>query len=185
MEGKPLRLGKAGRRMSALRWFTSCVDDLCSLTQSKRRIAVAVTGIRTTSFPELLPHRVEATIQVSYPDAKLVGAVEDSMRAILKKEGFRVMLEETSDRPPLVENREDQALYERLAAIAEEWDIPLSRESSAWPSVAGLVPPGTATVCGMGPVGEELYTPRETVQRISLVQRTLLLAGFLATTAVD
>jgi hypothetical protein len=34
-------------------------------------------------------------------------------------------------------------------------------------------------VCGVGPVARALYTPDESVDRISLMQRTLLLAEFL------
>lgn len=64
--------------------------------------------------------------------------------------------------------------------MASKWDISLGRQSSAWPSVAGLVPKDTACLCGIGPVARDLRTPQEAVQRISLVQRTLLLAGFLA-----
>jgi hypothetical protein len=37
-------------------------------------------------------------------------------------------------------------------------------------------------VCGAGPVVKDLYTARAAVQRISLVQRTLLLAEFLLQT---
>jgi hypothetical protein len=36
-----------------------------------------------------------------------------------------------------------------------------------------------ACVCGLGPVARDLGTPQEAVQRISLVQRTLLLADYL------
>jgi D-alanine-D-alanine ligase len=48
------------------------------------------------------------------------------------------------------------------------------------PSVAGLVPAGTAVVCGLGPVARDLYQPHEAVSRLSMLQRTLLLAEFLA-----
>ena len=44
---------------------------------------------------------------------------------------------------------------------------------------AGLVPERTACLCGLGPVARDLGTPHEAVQRISLVQRTLLLARYL------
>jgi hypothetical protein len=70
-------------------------------------------------------------------------------------------------------------LAKSLADVAGQWDIPLKRESSVWPSVAGLVPAAKGVVCGVGPVARDLYTPAESVDRISLVQRTLLLAEFL------
>ena len=61
----------------------------------------------------------------------------------------------------------------------EKWDIPLDKESSVWPSAGGLVPARCAAVCGLGPAVRGLYTPQEAVLRISLMQRTLLLAQFL------
>ena len=68
--------------------------------------------------------------------------------------------------------------------MADRWEIPLADEASVWPSVAGLVPSKVPVLCGLGPVGEELHTPHEAVERISLVQRTLLLTQYLAGTAV-
>jgi hypothetical protein len=35
-------------------------------------------------------------------------------------------------------------------------------------------------VCGVGPVARDLYTPHEAVNRISLMQRTLLMVELLA-----
>ena len=72
-----------------------------------------------------------------------------------------------------------QRLSRALEAVAREWEIPLRRESSTWPSVAGLVGSKTACVCGIGPVCRDWGTPTEAVQRISLVQRTLLVAEYL------
>jgi hypothetical protein len=102
------------------------------------------------------------------------------MRALLAKKGPRWELNCISDRPPMKERRATIQLAQKLAQVAGEWEIPLRRESSVWPSVAGLVPAKTACVCGIGPVARDVGTPHEAVQRISLVQRTLLLAQFLA-----
>jgi len=181
-EGRPARLGQASRRPNVLHWFCSRCDALTGLTQPKRRIAVAVSKVSTSAFPHLLPHKLETTIQVGYPDARSGADVEAQMREALGTDR-PWMLEQVADRPPMAERRENLALYERLKGVAADWGIPLERESSVGPSVAGLVPPGVAVVCGMGPVGLDLYTPRESIQRISLVQRTLLLAEVLASTA--
>ncbi len=65
--------------------------------------------------------------------------------------------------------------------LAQRWEIPLETESSIWPSVAGLALDPAGVVCGLAPVARDLYTPHEAVQRISLVQRALLLAQFILT----
>jgi D-alanine-D-alanine ligase len=101
------------------------------------------------------------------------------MKRILSGGGITWELALISDRPPMRERHANAALVARLKRIAGEWDIPLASESSLWPSVAGLVPEPVPVVCGVGPVARDLYTSREAVSRISLVQRTLLLTQFL------
>ncbi len=78
------------------------------------------------------------------------------------------------------ERRATLRLAKALQHVADDWEIPFKRESSVWPSVAGLVPAKTACLCGVGPVARDLGTPHEAVLRLSLVQRTLLLSEFLA-----
>ena len=86
-----------------------------------------------------------------------------------------------SDRPPMPSRRGGARLAKALETVATELEIPLKKSSSSsWPSVAGLVPAKVACLCGIGPVARDLRTPDESVQRISLVQRTLLLAEYLA-----
>jgi D-alanine-D-alanine ligase len=77
------------------------------------------------------------------------------------------------------EREGNQLLLQRIEEAAATWDIPLGAETSASPSVAGLVPEGTAVICGLGPITNDLYTPHEAVQRTSLLQHTLLLSQFL------
>ena len=101
------------------------------------------------------------------------------MREILGKGAVRWELELISDRPAMRDRPKNRKLAKTLSRVAEQWEIPCKVESSLWPSIAGLVPSSTAVVCGLGPVAHQLYTPQEAVQRISILQRTLLLAEFL------
>jgi D-alanine-D-alanine ligase len=101
------------------------------------------------------------------------------MRAILKHDRYRARLEMISDRPPMRDRPDSRVLWDALAGAATRWEIPLKDQSSVWPSAAGLVPETTGVICGLGPVAVDLHTPGEAVQRISLLQRTLLLAQFL------
>jgi D-alanine-D-alanine ligase len=80
------------------------------------------------------------------------------------------------------ERRANARLIKAMENIAQQWEIPLRRESSVWPSVAGFVPASTGVICAVGPIARNIYTPEESVDRISLLQRTLLIAEFLAHT---
>jgi D-alanine-D-alanine ligase len=183
VEGKAQRLGVTARSKDTLAWFGDRISAISRLSSRKERIAVAPVHVGTKGFPMMIPHRVTATILMSYLDPSNANDTETSIREVLGKGGPRWNLELISDRPPM----RDRVANKRLAKVyidtADKWEIELRADSSLLPSVAGLVTGRTAVICGVGPVGRQLYTPEESVQRMSLVQRTLLLAEFLL--AVD
>jgi D-alanine-D-alanine ligase len=156
------------------------LEGFAKLSSRKERVALGVTDFKTQSSPLCLPHSVQATLLLTYPDEKSANAVERRMRDLAGKSEIKWRLELISDRPPLRECRANDRLVKLLAEVARKWDLPFDSQTSTWPSVAGLVPRKTAVVCGVGPVAENLYTIQESVDRISLVQRTLLLTQFLS-----
>jgi D-alanine-D-alanine ligase len=178
-EGEPVRPGRAGKKPEVLRWTWNHLEAFSRLSSRKERTSVSAVDLEVETVPMLLPHRVSARLLVTYPERALAEDLEQKMRSILTKGGIRWELELISDRPPMKERRGGQRLLRSLIQVAGRWEIPLKRESSVWPSVAGLVPARTACLCGVGPVARDLGTPQEAVQRISLIQRTLLLAQFL------
>jgi len=179
VETYPRRIGKANKSPEVLHWVCAKIEKLAKLSSRKERIAVAASNIKTTSFPMLLPHRIVVTLLLSYPEQRLADAVEKQMRDILGKGEAKWELEMLSNRLPMKLSRRNQKLARDLKEVADKWDIPLDQESSVWPTIAGLVPESTRVVCGLGPISKQLYTPQEAVQRISILQRTLLLAEFL------
>jgi D-alanine-D-alanine ligase len=181
VEDEPRRPGRAYRKPDVVSWTAARLDKLTRLTSHREYISVSTLDLHTSSFNLLQPHEVTASIAVTYLDRRRADAYEKRMRAILEEGGSaRWTLESVSDRPPMREHRRDTALAESLKQVASAWEIPLEAKTSVWPSAGGLAPAATAVVCGLGPVARDLYTPHESVQRISLVQRTLLLAQFLA-----
>jgi len=179
-EDLPARLGKARKKPEILRWVCNKLEDISKLSSKQNRLSIAVSDIHPTTFPMLLPHKVEATILLSYSDKEMADDTEASIREMLVEYGFRCQLENVSDRPAMKNRSANKRLIADLAEVASNWEIPFGKESSLWPSVAGLVPSSTPVVCGLGPVTRDAYTPNEAVERISLLQRTLLIAEFLA-----
>jgi D-alanine-D-alanine ligase len=179
IEGKSKRLGQVTKSPEVVRWAFAKLEEISKLSSRKDRIAVSTIDMRTEAFPMLLPHRVIVQLFLSYLDAKSADAVETAMHEILKQSGFSVAIRLFSDRPPMRERRINAGLAKKLRKMAKTWDLALETESSLWPSVAGLVPSTTPVVCGLGPVAKDLNTSKEAVQRISLMERTLLLSEFL------
>ena len=178
--GEPVRPGRAESKTQALRWTCGKLEELWMLTSQKDRLSVSISELNTEHHSMVLPHRVMATILVTYHDSKRADETVERMRGIFGKGGPKWELAFVSDRPPMRERAVNIRLMEKLKNIATQWDIPLKPEFSRWPSVAGLVPADTPCLCGIGPETQDRGTPQEAVHRISLVQRTLLLAEFLA-----
>ncbi len=182
--GEPIRLGRYSRRADALRWAWTKLEEIAQLTDRSRRISVSTVELHTERIPMSLPHRVTATVAITYPSSEAAEALEKRIRAILGRKGPKWELELLTDRPPFVKRPAGLELYRELSEIAEKWQIPLNAESSVWPSVAGLLPEDKPVLCGLGPVARDLRTPQESLLRISLVQRTLLLSQFLVARTV-
>jgi D-alanine-D-alanine ligase len=178
--GAPLRLGRAFKKPEVLTWMFERLQACAALTSRKDRIGVSTLEIQTQNLPTLLPHEVVATLLVTYPDETIGDRIEKELRVVLgSSKGIQWQLETVAKRPPMKQRRANERVARELTAVAEQWQIPLEREGSVWPSVAGLVPVATGVVCGAGPVGRDIYTPHESVDRTSLIQRTLLLAQYL------
>lgn len=182
-QSRPRKLGQAKKQPEVMLRALSALEDVSRFSNRKERLAVSAVDVRSDAYPRLLPHRVTATLQVSFPNLRAAEQLEQRITDVLSKAKAELAL--LSDRPPMPSRRINTALLKRLRAAAADWEIPLNTETSLQPSVAGLVPPRVPVICGLGPVARNLYTGREAVSRISLVQRTLLLAEFLLNHAAD
>jgi D-alanine-D-alanine ligase len=180
VEGQPHRLGKQSKAPETLLWFNEKLMNLTALSSRKDFLSLNAVDVKTESFRMLLPHRITATLMITYLDSKVADTLEEKMKALLGKKELRWSLEKVSDRPPMKERRTNLKLAKSLMDTAQKWEMPLEQESSLLPSVGGLVPTKIPVVCGIGPVARDLYTPQEAVNRISLIERTLLMAEFLA-----
>jgi D-alanine-D-alanine ligase len=179
VEGESRRLGQAGKRLEVARWTNKQIEKIIALSSRKEALAIALTDFSMRHYPMRLPHLCRAELLLSYLDKTTAHQAEKKMREILGKEGYSWSLEKVSERPPMKEKRKNQQFFKKLSEAARKWEIPLEKRSSLWPSCAGLVPDNVGVVCGIGPVVQDLYTPQESIKRISLVQRILLLAQFL------
>ncbi len=178
--GPVRRIGAAGKKPEVFRWASQVLETFSMLSNSKKRLSVSVVGMQPSTYPLHLPHRVEATLIVTYPDEAAGEKLMTDMRSAIPKSDFKWSLEEVAERHPMKERRANERLAKALAQTAETLDVRFGKETSAWPSVAGIAPASSGVVCGVGPVAGNLYTPDEFVERISLIQRTLLLARYLS-----
>ncbi|KPK24923.1 MAG: hypothetical protein AMJ61_13160 [Desulfobacterales bacterium SG8_35_2] len=178
-EGVPHRLGKRIKGQEVLRWTGLKIEELARLSNRRERVALSAQKIETDAYPMLLPHRAETTLISSFAKIKSGDELEERMKNILADGKIKWSMDCISNRPPMKVKKRGNLQLVALQNIAEQWDIPFETESSLWPSVGGLVKQGIPVICGMGPCVRDLYTSRECIERVSLIQRTLLLSQYL------
>jgi D-alanine-D-alanine ligase len=184
-EGTPLRLGKAASSPEVLLWAAQKTEALAKLTNRREKIALSAVNIATDAYPMLLPHRVRITLLSSFATIRDGDRLEKEMKSVLGRGKVKWSLECVANRPPMRTKKRGNTQIGSMQDIARQWEIPFVLESSVMPSAAGLIKQGTPVLCGMGPCARDLYTSRECIERVSLVQRTLLLSQYLASKLKD
>ena len=184
IEGGSAKLGQSGKSMQPLLWISRKLSELHALGSRSKRLAVSVSDMKVDAYKMRLPHSVAALVHISYYDKKVLSETKSALGKMLstKGTGLKCELVEVSDRPPMKSRKINKKMVDDIRDAASQWDIPLNTVSSLSPSVAGLVPSAVPVICGMGPVADQLYTPQESILRISLIQRTLLLTQYLLQT---
>lgn len=176
------RIGKKGRKKDIILALSSKLNKMSLLSDNAKRLSLTAVDMKVDSYPMSNPHKVSSVLLVNYYDEKGIEKTKKEINEILltEKAGIKWKLEELAHRPPFKDRNVSKELLSKLKRIADEREIPFGKTSSSWPSLAGVVPANIPVVCGMGPVAEDVYTPQESIKRISLIQRTLLLSLFLA-----
>lgn len=143
-----------------------------------------VQEVSSERYSMLLPHRVRATVYVTFLDPELADEAEEQLRALFtskagEQESLRIHMEKLEERPPLNRSEKSAPIISRLRQISKAWKLPFGVESGLLPSPAGEIPPNIPVICGFGPASQNLFTPHEGIHRGELLQRILLLTLFL------
>ncbi len=178
--GKPIWPTQTTPKQSTTRWTIAKLESIAQLTSRSRAVSVSILDLSTQGYSLHLPHHVQASISITYRQQERAQEIEQEIRAILGRGKTRWELTMDWDRPPMPETAENLVLFEQLNQVAEHHGISLKRTTSSIASLAGLVDASTPCLCGVGPEALSRGMPGESIERISLIERTLVLAEFLA-----
>ncbi len=181
IEGDPKRIGSTSNQVDVLSYFFDKVDKIKKLSNPEKKLSVAVQDLQAERYSILLPHRVTATIYVTYINAAQAKNAEEELRKLIntRTRNINTFLEKLEDRPPLLRKRSNPAI-KKLSSLSKDWSVPFGTESSLLPSAAGEIDKNIPAVCGMAPHSKDIYTPGEAVNRRELIEKILLLSLFLA-----
>ena len=171
---------QTSRRQATTRWTIGRLERIAQLTSRKRAVSVSILDLSTEGHALHLPHRVTAGLLATYRDPEQADELHREIRAILGRGGCRWELTMDWDLPPMPETAGSGALLEALNGAGGAHGVEFRRETSSVASLAGLVGADTPCVCGVGPAAHDRGTPGESIERIGLIERTVVLAEFLA-----
>jgi D-alanine-D-alanine ligase len=159
---------------------SNLLKEIKEACKPHKRTSVAMVKMETKAYTMHIPHEVKVTLLMNYASVEKANQLEKTIYDIVSKvkKGYRLV--KYAERPPLPQRTNNTKLANTIIELAKSKDIALSHQSSAWPSAAGIIPANIPVVCGLGPYAKEIYTLSEAINRLSMIQRCLLIANFLA-----
>ncbi len=142
VEGAFQRIGFQGDSDDVLSWFLHQTTHIGPLSRPEERLSVAVQEVSSERYSMLLPHRVRATVYVTFLDAALADEAEKQLRALFtskagEQESLRIHVEKLEERPPLNRSENSAPLISRLKQISEAGNF-----RSGWNRACSPLQPG-------------------------------------------
>jgi D-alanine-D-alanine ligase len=182
VEGPFQRTGAHTTTPDAMSWFLTKSESIRNISRPEEMINMAVQEVHSERYSILLPHRVRATVYLSFLDKDLAQQAEGALYSMFEhpsEDEINVYIQKLEERPPLNKSERTSQMTEKLRIISEEWKLPFGTESGLLPTAGGEVPESTDVICGFGPASRDMFTPNECIHRGELLQRALLLTMYL------
>jgi glutamate carboxypeptidase len=166
--------------VSAILELSHQVQRLFALNDASRGITVNVGTIDGGLRPNVVAPVARAEVDVRVPTLDDAREVERSIRALAPVgEGLTVEVAGRFGRLPLEPNERNQALWRAARAEGEKIGLALEQAAVGGASDANITSLYTATLDGLGAVGDGAHAPDEHVRLASLPERAALLALLL------
>ncbi len=165
---------------SAILELSSVIQRLFNLTDRERDITVNVGTIEGGIQANVVAPRSQAVVDVrvlNEEDAVSVDAAIRSMEPVTP--GTSITVTGGFGRPPMVRSERNQVLFERAKRIGARLGMDLSEVTAGGGSDGNTTSQHTATLDGLGIVGDGAHAPSERIDLTSLAPRTALLAALL------
>jgi glutamate carboxypeptidase len=166
--------------LSAILELSHQVQRLFALNDPSRGITVNVGTIDGGLRPNVVAAVARAEVDVRVPTMEDARGVERSIRELAPVgDGLTVEVSGRFGRLPLEPNPRNQALWRAAKAEGEKIGLALEQASVGGASDANITSLYTATLDGLGAVGDGAHAPDEHVRLASLPERAALLALLL------
>jgi glutamate carboxypeptidase len=168
--------------VSAILELTYQVQTLFELNDLDSGVTVNVGAIDGGLSPNVIAPEARAVIEARAPTAEAARGVEEAIRGLRPhQEGVSIEIEGGFGRPPLERTPRNRELWEAARTAALDLGVELTEAAVGGASDGNTTSRLTATLDGLGPVGEGAHSPDEYVLVSRMPERAALLALLLAT----
>jgi glutamate carboxypeptidase len=165
---------------SAILELSSVIQRLFALNDYARGITINVGTIEGGIRSNVVAPESEASVDVRvlrHEDATAIDAAIRSLDA--QTPGTEIAVEGGFGRPPMERSAANAALFTSAIRIGSELGLELQEVTAGGGSDGNTTSQHTATLDGLGAIGDGAHAPSEHVLTGSLPTRTALLAGLL------
>jgi glutamate carboxypeptidase len=165
---------------SAVRELASVVDRVCSLAEPSRGTFVNVGRVEGGTFANVVATDASADVDVRFESVADGSRLDASIRALLPTvPGCRLEVTGGLDRPPMERTPRNQALWEAAREVASAIGLSLEEGLAGGGSDGSTTSQETATLDGLGAVGDGAHAEHEHVDVDRSLERCALLACLL------
>lgn len=169
--------GAGANAIVALSRIVGRLNDLNDLSTG---VNVNVGRIDGGTSPNVVAGSAHAVVDVRVPDRSTAEQTEARIRSIRPSvPGTDIEIEGGFGRPPLEMTERNRRLWERARSVAADLDIELEEGTAGGGSDGSTTSRFTATLDGLGAVGDGAHAVHEFLFVDKLVERTELLANLL------
>lgn len=171
---------------SAILAMARLVEDLQALADPALGTSVNVGLIEGGSRANVVPAECRAVVDLRVPSEAAGAALMDRVRALRSRvPGTRLQIEGGIGRPPMEPTPANRRLWTQAHQAGRALGLELDEASVGGGSDGNLTSPYTATLDGLGPIGDGAHAPHEQVHIPSLPERAALLALLMLAPAPD
>lgn len=165
---------------SAILELSSVIQRLFDLTDRERDITVNVGTIEGGIQANVVAPRSQAVVDVRVLTTEDAENVDAAIRAIEPvTPGTSITVAGGFGRPPMVRSERNAALFERARGIGTRLGMDLQEVTAGGGSDGNTTSQHTATLDGLGIIGDGAHAPSERINLSSLAPRTALLAALM------
>ena len=166
--------------VSAILELSHQVQALFALNDPASGVTVNVGQVDGGLRPNVIAPEASAMVEARVPTQEAATRIEAAIRSLTPvQEGTSLEVDGGFGRLPMEETERNLALWSQAQTIADELAIPLEKAVVGGASDGNITSLYTATLDGLGPVGDGAHAAHEYVLTAKMPERAALLASLL------